>query len=85
MGAYDLTSGKDRYAVSIASGDHYFGGLICRPGAGGQPDPDGLAIVNALSTAFLAAEFEGDKAARALLRAADLAALTNQRGFLESA
>ena len=83
IGAYDLATAAERYAVSITLGDHYFGGLICREGAGGAPDPSGLAIVNGASTAFLDAVLRGDASARQFLRSADLPALTDNRGFLE--
>ena len=83
IGAYDLAGSKEKYAVSIAMGDHYFGGLICREGAGGKPDPDGLSFVNGASTAFLDAYLNGNAAAKKFLRSADLPALTNNRAFLE--
>ena len=83
LGAYDLTTPSAKYAVSITSGDHYYGGLICREGAGGAPDPEGLSIVNAMSTAFLDTVLSGDEDAARFLKTADLAALTDNRGFLE--
>ncbi len=83
IGAYDLAGSKEKYAVSIAMGDHYYGGLICREGAGGKPDPDGLSYVNGASTAFLDAYLNNDKPAKKFLRTADLPALTNNRAFLE--
>ena len=72
-----------RYGVSIAGADHYYGGLICREGTG-KPDPDGLAVTNAMSTAFLSGYLNNDGAARTLLQHADLPKLSNERGFLES-
>ena len=83
MGGYDLTAGKERYGVSIAGADHYYGGLICREGTG-TPDPDGLAVTTAMSTTFLSGYLSNDGAARALLQHADLPKLSNERGFLES-
>jgi dienelactone hydrolase len=83
IGAYDLAGSKEKYAVSITMGDHYYGGLICRDGAGGKPDPEGLAYVNGASTAFLDAYLKGDTVARKFLRTADLRPLTNDRAFLE--
>ncbi len=68
---------------SIAMGDHYFGGLICREGAGGKPDPEGLSYVNGASTAFLDAYLNGNAAAKNFLHTADLPAFTNNRAFLE--
>jgi dienelactone hydrolase len=83
IGAYDYAGSKEKYAVSIALGDHYFGGLICREGAGGKPDPEGLSFVNGASTAFLDAYLKNDAAAKKFLRSADLPALTSNRAFLE--
>lgn len=83
IGAYDFAGSKEKYAVSIASGDHYYGGLICREGAGGKPDPDGLSYTNGASTAFLDAYLKNDAAAKKFLRTADLPALTDNRAFLE--
>jgi dienelactone hydrolase len=83
IGAYDFAGSKERYGVSISMGDHYYGGLICREGAGGKPDPEGLAFTNGASTAFLDAYLKGDTAAKKFLRTADLPALTNNRAFLE--
>lgn len=83
IGAYDLVGSKEKYAVSIAMGDHYFGGLICREGAGGKPDPEGLSYVNGASTAFLDAYLNGNAAAKNFLHTADLPAFTNNRAFLE--
>jgi predicted dienelactone hydrolase len=83
IGAYDLAGSKEKYAVSITMGDHYYGGLICREGAGGKPDPEGLSFVNGASTAFLDAYLKADPAARKFLRTADLRPLTNGRAFLE--
>lgn len=83
ISAYDLAGSREKYAVSITLGDHYYGGLICRDGAGGAADPQGLAAVNGASTAFLDAVLRGDKAARTFLRTADLRPLTANRAFLE--
>ncbi|MBL8630544.1 MAG: hypothetical protein JNM81_12985, partial [Rhodospirillaceae bacterium] len=83
IGAYDLAGSKAKYAVSITMGDHYYGGLICRDGAGGKPDPEGLSFVNGASTAFLNAYLRDDKDAKAFLKTADLRPLTNNRAFLE--
>jgi dienelactone hydrolase len=83
IGAYDFAGSKEKYAVSIAMGDHYYGGLICREGAGGKPDPEGLSYTNGASTAFLDAYLKGDAVAKKFLRTADLPALTDNRAFLE--
>jgi dienelactone hydrolase len=83
IGAYDFAGSKEKYAVSILNGDHYYGGLICRDGAGGKPDPEGLSYVNAASVIFMDAYLKGDSAAKAFLKSADLRPLTNDRAFLE--
>jgi dienelactone hydrolase len=83
IGAYDLAGSKAKYAVSITMGDHYYGGLICRDGAGGKPDPEGLSFVNGAATAFLNAYLKDDKDAKKFLNTADLRPLTNNRAFLE--
>ncbi|MDX2144167.1 MAG: dienelactone hydrolase family protein [Rhodospirillaceae bacterium] len=83
MGAYDLAGSKEKYAVSITMGDHYYGGLICREGAGGQPDAEGLSFVNGASSAFLDAYLKADNDAKKFLRTVDLRPLTNDRAFLE--
>lgn len=83
IGAYDYAGSKEKYAVSITMGDHYYGGLICREGAGGKPDPEGLSFVNGSSTAFMDAYLKDDKSAKKFLRTADLRPLTNDRAFLE--
>jgi dienelactone hydrolase len=85
MSPYSLTSGRERYGVSIASGDHSYGGLIFHQGPGDKPDATGLAIVNALSTAFLIAHLTGDQDAEYFLKTVDLAAVTADRAFLERA
>lgn len=83
MGAYDLTGGTDKYAVSITMGDHYYGGLICREGTPGPQDPSGLALVNGMSTTFLDAYLKGEASARKVMKSIDLSAVTDGRGFLE--
>jgi dienelactone hydrolase len=85
MSPYSLTGGKDRYGVSVTSGDHSYGGLIFHDAFTLKPDATGLAIVNAISTMFLDAELMGDKVLQAFLRTVALQDLTSQRGFLERA
>jgi hypothetical protein len=71
-----------RYHVLLQDGDHYYGGLVHRAPADVKPDPEGLAIYNALSTAFLDAYLRQDAAARDYLRRVDIAALTKGRAAL---
>ena len=79
-----LTGGAERYALSIAGGDHDFGGLIARDGETLKGDIDGLGAVSALSTAFLDKALANNRDARHLLQEGDIAALTQDRAFLES-
>ena len=83
MGAFDLTSGQPRYALSLADGDHYLGGLIGRLTVPGPADHEGLAAVQQLSTLFLAAVVHDDAQARALLDAPSLPATITPRARLE--
>jgi dienelactone hydrolase len=85
LGPFDLTQGKPRYAVSIASATHDFGGLIGDEPSDMPADPAALRIANAITTAFLAALFEEEQSTAAWLRRVDLPALTDARGFLERA
>ena len=83
MSPYAMTAGRERYVVSLASGDHSYGGLIFHQEQGDKPDATGLAIVNALSTAFLMAVLTEDQDAEFFLKSANLAALSDGRAFLE--
>lgn len=85
MSPYTLTSGHERCGVSVMSGDHTYGGLIFQPTPSDKPDATGLAIVNAMSTAFLQAHLTEDQDMEYFLRTANLAALTDGRAFLERA
>lgn len=85
MSPFSLTAGKERFGVSIASGGHSFGGLIFHQEPGDKPDATGLAIVNALSTAFLAAYLTDDQDAAYFLRTVNISAATNGRAFIERA
>jgi hypothetical protein len=85
MSPYTLTSGHGRYGVSILSGDHTYGGLIFQPNPGDKPDATGLAIVNALSTAFLVANLTDDQDMAYFLHSANVIALTDGRAFMERA
>jgi hypothetical protein len=76
------TAAGGRYRVLIQDGDHYYGGLVHRAPKDVEPDPQALAIFNALSTAFLDACMRGDARARAYLQHIDLVALTHGRAEL---
>jgi hypothetical protein len=83
----EMLTGRDapvgnRYQVLIENGDHYYGGLVHRAPADVKPDPEGLAIYNALSTAFLDAYLRKDGTARDYLTRVDLPALTKGRAAL---
>jgi predicted dienelactone hydrolase len=76
---YQLAPPGDKYSVIIEDADHYLGGLICNPERGGEPDPGGVEIVRAMTTAFLDAYLKDDPAAQAFLANADVAKLTGGR------
>ena len=71
----------DRYLLLLQNGDHYFGGLVQKE-VDTQPDHEGLAIFNALSTAFLDAQTKGSEAAQGYLDKTDVSAATRQRAAL---
>jgi len=77
----DESSAVDRYQLLIDGGDHYFGGLIHKA-VDAEPDHEGLAVFNALSTAFLDAYAKGDPAARAYLQSAEIRSSTDGRAEL---
>jgi pimeloyl-ACP methyl ester carboxylesterase len=79
MSPFTLSPAGDKYSVVLENGDHYLGGLICREGKGGEPDPEGVAIDRALTTAFLDAYVKDDAAAKTFLETADVRALTGGR------
>lgn len=79
MSPYTLAPPGDKYEVVLEKGDHYLGGLICRADRGGDDDPQGVAIVRAVQTAFLDAYLKDDAAARRFLDSADIPALTGGR------
>ena len=84
MGAFTLTPPGDKYSVVLDEGDHYLGGLICRPDRGGEADPEGLAIDAATTTAFLDGYLKQDQRAKRFLSSFDLGAATNGRAELKS-
>jgi pimeloyl-ACP methyl ester carboxylesterase len=75
--AFKLAPPGDKYSVITEGSDHYMGGLICTPDRGGDPDPESVAIVAAVTTAFLDAYIKDDKAALEFLKTADIEALTD--------
>jgi predicted dienelactone hydrolase len=85
LSPYTLTSGRDRYGLSLTLADHSYGGLICHTHPSDKPDATGLAIVNAMSSAFVDAHLVGDPTVRTFMKTADLPALTEERAFLERA
>ena len=70
-----------RYLLLIERGDHYFGGLIHRE-RDGEPDHEGLAIFNAVSSAFLDAYAREEQAALEYLRKVNLQTATGGRANL---
>ena len=84
MGAYELSPPGDKYSLVLEQGDHYLGGLICRSDRGGEADPEGVAIINATSTAFLDAYLKQHNPAMEFLNGADLDSLTNGRARFQS-
>jgi hypothetical protein len=83
LSPYRLAPPGDKYEVVLEKGDHYLGGLICREDRGGDADPEGVAIVRALQTAFLDAYLKDSAAARRFLNTADIRALTAGRARLQ--
>jgi hypothetical protein len=77
--AYQLAPPGDKYSVIVQDADHYLGGLICNPERGGEPDPEGVAIVRAMTTAFLDAYIKDDEVALEFLKTADVSERTDGR------
>jgi pimeloyl-ACP methyl ester carboxylesterase len=75
--AFTLAPPGDKYSVITEGTDHYSGGLICNPDRGGDPDPESVAIVASVTTAFLDAYIKDDDTALEFLQNADVEALTN--------
>ena len=69
----------DKYSVILEDADHYLGGLICNPERGGKPDPEAVAIINAMTTAFLDAYLKQDAPAKSFLASDDAVRLTDGR------
>lgn len=77
--AYEKAPPGDKYSLIIDAADHYLGGLVCNPERGGEPDPDAVRILNAVTTTFLDAYLRGSGEALAVLRDADMAVATDGR------
>ena len=80
---YQLAPPGDKYSMIVEGADHYLGGLICNPERGGEPDPDAVAIVRAMTTAFLDAYIKDDAAALEFLRTTDVASRSNGRALAQ--
>jgi hypothetical protein len=83
MSAYTHGSTGDKYSLVLDNADHYFGGLIARNDRGGDADHEGIAILAAVTAAFMDAYVLNQSAARNWLQTADLNSLTNSRATLE--
>lgn len=84
MSPFTLAPAGDKYSLVLEDGDHYLGGLICREDRGGNPDPEGVTIVRAVSTIFLDAYIRGDQAARRYLQTTNIGDVTKGRARFES-
>jgi hypothetical protein len=81
MSGFTMSPPGDKYSLALKDADHYLGGLICRDNRGGEADLQGVAIDRAMTTAFLDAYIKDDELARAFLKTADIAALTDGRAM----
>ena len=75
--AFTLSPEGDKYSVITEGSDHYMGGLICNSTRGGDPDPESVAIVAAMTTTFLDAYLKDDEQAMGFLKTADVSAITD--------
>ena len=82
MAPFELSPPGDKYSLVLQDADHYLGGLICRDNRGGEDDPQAVAVVRAVQTAFLDAYLKDDEAAREWLKAGDLQAMDGGRAEL---
>ena len=83
MSAYTDAAPGEKYSLVLQDADHYLGGLLGRHDRGGNADPDGLAIVYAVTTAFLAAQLRATPGALDWLKVDELAAATHGRATLK--
>ena len=84
MAAYTSSPPGDKYSLVMQDSDHYLGGLICRDNRGGEDDPQAVAVVRAVQTAFLDAYLKNDKAALRWLQQGDLQNVDGGRAELTS-
>jgi dienelactone hydrolase len=82
MAPYELSPPGDKYSLVLKNADHYLGGLICRDNRGGADDPQAVAVVRAVQTAFLDAYLKDDEAALEWLQAGDLQTMDGGRAEL---
>ena len=77
MLSYELSPPGHKYSVVLEDGDHYLGGQICREdrggpeNRGGAQDVEGVTILAGVTTAFLDAWLNNDRAARRFLEEFD--------------
>lgn len=83
MGGYTLAPPGDKYSLVLQDADHYLGGLICRENRGGPDDPEAVAVVRTVQTAFLDAYLKDSRPARQWLETVDVAQFSSGRGRLE--
>jgi dienelactone hydrolase len=83
MQPFLLAPPGDKYALVTDGTDHYMGGLICNPKRGEGPDHEAVAIVRAMTTAFLDAYLKDDPAALDFLTTANVPALTNGKAIYQ--
>lgn len=77
--AWLLAPPGDKYSAIVDGADHYLGGLICNPERGGEPDPEAVAVIRALTTVFLDAYIKDEPDALAFLLTGDVSDRTQGR------
>ena len=70
--SFDTAVAGEQLALVVEGADHYLGNLICRLDREEAPQHHALAMVNAVSLAFLDAELKSQTAARDFLRGPQL-------------
>ncbi|WP_337881080.1 hypothetical protein [Rheinheimera sp.] len=81
--AFDSAQPGHNYLLVTQGADHYLGNLICRPEREATPQHDALTMLNASSTAFLAAYLKQDDRAKQFLQSGQLQQLTAGFSSLE--
>jgi predicted dienelactone hydrolase len=74
--SYQTARPNDKFSLVIEGADHYLGNLICRPERKEAPQKDALAMVNAISTAFLDAYIKDIPEAKQFLQQNPVSSLT---------